>query len=53
MKLVRDGLNGGRFQWKYYQDKPGYPTYWYDYGPSFMTRKAALEYMENVDLSGA
>jgi hypothetical protein len=53
LKITRDFANGGLHQVKYYQDRPGYPKVWFDYGNPFHSRKMAKEFVAKLlnDLS--
>jgi hypothetical protein len=41
MKLIRDGMNGDRWQWRYYDTESGL---WFDYYDSFATKAEALQF---------
>lgn len=51
MKLIQDPYNGYRWQWKFWQNKPGHVQAWFDYGPSFETREEAEEYARKEGLT--
>lgn len=53
MKLIKDHKNGGLWQWKYFQSRPGYVTGWFDYGPAFESRIEAEEWLENKETNDA
>jgi hypothetical protein len=41
-KLIRDPLNGYRWQWRYLETRKGYAVCnWFDLGPSFDNKTAA------------
>jgi hypothetical protein len=45
LKITRDFANGGLYQVRYFQFRPGYPTGWFDYGNPFHSRKRAKAFV--------
>jgi hypothetical protein len=45
LKITRDFANGGQYQVRYFQFRPGYPTGWFDYGNPFHSRKRAKAFV--------
>ncbi len=43
MKIIKDWMNGGTWQWKYYDTRL---RLWFDYGPPFKDRKKAGQWMD-------
>ena len=48
LKITRDFTNGGRHQVQYFQDRPGYPRAWFDYGEPFYSRKRAEAFVAAI-----
>ncbi len=46
MKLICDYWNGGKWQWRYLELRPGYPVgRWFDFGPPHDTHQQANDWI--------